>query len=73
MMIPQFIGILLIVFIPQAACAPFDFFEDLTKKGMEQLGKVGGSGLTNEKNISGLKEALEGGNSYSSMARNQFY
>ncbi len=61
MMIPQFIGILLIVFIPQAAFAQFDFFEDLTKKGMEQLGKVGSSGLTNEKIISGLKEALEVG------------
>jgi hypothetical protein len=61
MMIPQFIGILLIVFIPQAAFAQFDFFEDLTKKGMEQLGKAGSSGLSNEKIISGLKEALEVG------------
>ena len=60
-MIPQFMGILLIVFIPQGAFAQFDFFEDLTKKGMEQLGKAGSSGLTNEKIISGLKEALEVG------------
>ncbi len=61
MMTLKFIGILFVVFIPHSACAQFDFFEDLTKKGMEQLGKVGGSVLTNEKIISGLKEALEVG------------
>jgi len=61
MMIPQFFGILLFIFIPQAAWAQFDFLEDLTKKGMEQLGQSGGSGLSNEKIISGLKEALEVG------------
>lgn len=61
MMISQFFGILLFIFIPQGAWAQFEFLEDLTKKGMEQLGKSGGTGLSNEKIISGLKEALEVG------------
>ena len=61
MMIFKLISILLLVFTPQMACAQFDFFEDLTKKGMEQLGKSGSAGLSNEKIISGLKEALEVG------------
>ena len=60
-MIFKLISILLLVFTPQMACAQFDFFEDLTKKGMEQLGKSGSAGLSNEKIISGLKEALEVG------------
>lgn len=38
MMISQFFGILLFIFIPQGAWAQFEFLEDLTKKGMEQLG-----------------------------------
>jgi hypothetical protein len=60
-MILQFLGILLFVVIPQTAWAQFEFLEDLTKKGMEQLGQSGGAGLSNEKIISGLKEALEVG------------
>jgi hypothetical protein len=55
------IGLLILLLLPQTACAQFDFFEDLTKKGMEQLGKSGTAGLSNEKIISGLKEALEVG------------
>lgn len=61
MMSLQFLGILLFVFIPQMAFGQFDFLEDLTKKGMEQLGQSSGAGLSNEKIISGLKEALEVG------------
>ena len=61
MKIPQLFSVVLFLLIPQAACAQFDFLEDLTKKGMEQLGNSGGTGLSNEKIISGLKEALEVG------------
>jgi hypothetical protein len=61
MMIFQLIGILLLVFIPHTAFAQFDFLEDLKEKGMEQLGVSGSAGLSNEKIISGLKEALEVG------------
>lgn len=60
-MVPQFFNIVLFLFIPHVASAQFDFLEDFTKKGMEQLGKSGGTGLSNEKIISGLKEALEVG------------
>ncbi|MGV7229912.1 MAG: DUF4197 domain-containing protein [Nitrospirales bacterium] len=61
MMIFQLIGILLLVFIPHTAFSQFDFLEDLKDKGMEQLGVSGSAGLSNEKIISGLKEALEVG------------
>ena len=61
MMIPQLVSIVLFVFIPSIANAQFDYFEDFTKKGMEQLGASGSAGLSNDKIISGLKEALEVG------------
>ncbi len=61
MMIAKLIGILIVLFIPNAACAQFDFFEDLTKKGVELLDKSGSGDLSNEKIISGLKEVLEVG------------
>jgi len=57
----QLILILFFFFIPQMVSAQFDFFEDLTKKGMEQIGLSNNGGLSNEKIISGLKEALEVG------------
>jgi hypothetical protein len=61
MMILQIVSIVLFVFIPSIANAQFDYFEDLTKKGMEQLGASGSAGLSNDKIISRLKEALEVG------------
>ena len=61
MIIFELIGTLLLVFIPHTAIAQFDFLEDLKDKGMEQLGVSGNAGLSNEKIISGLKEALEVG------------
>ena len=61
MMIAKLFSILIILFIPTSACAQFDSFEDLTKKGMQLLEQSGSGGLTNEKIISGLKEALEVG------------
>jgi hypothetical protein len=61
MMIPQLFGIVLFVFIPHTTFAQFGYFEDLTKKGMEQLGMPDSAALSNEKIISGLKEALEVG------------
>jgi len=61
MMIPQLIIILFFVFIPHTAFAQFDFLDGLKEKGMEQLGVSGSAGLSNEKIISGLKEALEVG------------
>ena len=61
MMIAKLISILIFLFLPNAACAQFDSFEDLTKKGMELLDKSGNGGLSNEKIISGLKQALEVG------------
>jgi len=60
-MIPQLIIILFFVFIPHTAFAQFDFLDGLKEKGMEQLGVSGSAGLSNEKIISGLKEALEVG------------
>ena len=61
MMIPQLIGIFLIALIPYTAYAQFDFLDDLKEKGIEQLGLSGSAGLSNDKIISGLKEALEVG------------
>ena len=58
MIIPQLVGICLFVFIPSIANAQFDFLDGLKEKGMKQLGISGGDGLSNDKNISGLKEAL---------------
>ncbi len=59
MMIPQLIVILFFVFAPHMAYAQLDFLDGLKEKGMEQLGISGSDGLSNEKIISGLKEALE--------------
>lgn len=61
MMIPQLIVIFLFVFILPTANAQLDFLDGLKEKGMEQLGLSGSGGLSNEKIISGLKEALEVG------------
>jgi hypothetical protein len=61
MMIPQLIVILFFVFIPHTGCAQSDFLDGLKEKGMEQFGVSGSVGLSNEKIISGLKEALEVG------------
>ena len=61
MMIPQLISILLIVFIPHTAYAQLDFLEDLQDQGMDQLGLSDSAGLSNDKIILGLKEALEVG------------
>ncbi len=58
-MIPRLLGILLVLGMAPVVWAQFDFLDDLTKKGMEQFGKVGSTGLSNEKIVSGLKEALE--------------
>jgi hypothetical protein len=60
-MIPQIVSIVLFVFIPSIADAQFDFLEGLKDKGMEQLGLPDSAGLSNDKIISGLKEALEVG------------
>lgn len=59
MRISQFISILFFVCIPLTAHAQLDFLDGLKEKGMEQLGLSGAGGLSNEKIISGLKEALE--------------
>jgi len=61
MIIYQIIGILLLVFIPHTASAQFDFLDSLKEKGMEQLDFSGNADLSNDKIISGLKEALEVG------------
>lgn len=61
MIIPQLVGVFLFVFIPNIANAQLDFLDGLKEKGMEQLGLSGSGGLSNEKIISGLKEALEVG------------
>ncbi|MDH5562329.1 MAG: DUF4197 domain-containing protein [Nitrospirota bacterium] len=61
MMIPQLVGICLFVFTPSIANAQFDFLDGLKEKGMEQLGISSGDGLSQDKIISGLKEALEVG------------
>ena len=54
-------NIVLFVFIPSIANAQIDYCEDFNKKGMEQLGASGSAGISNDKIISGLKEALEVG------------
>ena len=61
MMIPQLVSMVLFVFIPSIANAQFDFLDGLKDKGMEQLGLPDSAGLSNDKIISGLKEALEVG------------
>ncbi len=61
MRIIQFMSILLFVFVPNSANAQFDFLDGLQEIGMELLDKSGSGGLSNEKIISGLKEALEVG------------
>jgi hypothetical protein len=61
MMIPQLISILLFILIPHTAYAQLDFLEGLKDKGMDQLGLSDSAGLSNDKIISGLKEALEVG------------
>ena len=61
MMIPQLIGIVFFVFIPSIANAQFDFLDGLKDQGMDQLGLSDSAGLSNDKIISGLKEALEVG------------
>jgi hypothetical protein len=61
MMIPQLISILLFVLIPHTVYAQLDFLEGLKDQGMDELGLSDSAGLSNEKIISGLKEALEVG------------
>lgn len=55
------LGIVLLVFLPHTAYAQLDFLDGLKKKGMEQLGLSDSVGLSNDKIVSGLKEALEVG------------
>ena len=61
MRIPQLISVLLFAFMPHAANAQLDFLDDLKEKGMEQFGISESSVLSNEKIVSGLKQALEVG------------
>ena len=52
---------LIFVLIPGLSLAQLDFLEGLKEKGMGQLGISGEAGLSHDKIISGLKEALEVG------------
>ncbi len=52
---------LIVTLVPSLAMAQFDFLNELKEKGMEQLGSMGKAGLSDNKIVSGLKEALEVG------------
>jgi hypothetical protein len=61
MWILQLISILLFAIAPNSANVQFDFLDGLKEKELELLDNSVSGGLSNEKIISSLKEALEVG------------